>query len=206
MACRIRTQPGGCQLTALRGTLGVSLAHFGRTADNASVNTSRPISSKPVGVISLITRVICLRVRRSRRSGHSRAFPVLRDGGPNPCRATRPLQPNFCRRETAAMLTVVLGRAQDFPCCSFSTSPEHSITGILRSPMPLHLGERSFCSKAQASGVLLARCLTRSTAWRSMHWLSWTGLVSKPAMFSVSHLVAWSRSRWRRTAPLFFGG
>ena len=135
-------------------------------------------------------------VRRS-LAAPSEFYPGSNDtrlyGGPNPCRATRPLQPNFCRRVTKPMLTVVLGQAQDFPYCSFSTSPEHSITGIQRSPTLLHPGERSFCSKAQASGVLLARCLTLSQAWQSthLHFLDGLGLKTCDVLgFSLGGMVA----------------
>ena len=91
------------------------------------------------------------------------------------------------------MLTVVLGQAQDFPYCSFSTSPEHSITGIQRSPTLLHPGERSFCSKAQASGVLLARCLTLSAgmAKHAFDFLDGLGLKTCDVLgFSLGGMVA----------------
>src|SRR5262245_30619608 len=76
--------------------------------------------------------------------------------------ATRQPRLNFSKRTTKPMLIGASGPVLVIPCCVCNTSPEHLIIGILLSPTLLHLVERSFCSKAQVSGVPLARCLMRS--------------------------------------------
>jgi hypothetical protein len=119
------------------------------------------------------------------------------------------------------MPTVASGLAPDFLYCVFNTSPEHSITGIPRSATLLHLGERSFCSKAQVSDGPQVRCLTRSPAWqacigflgrawcqilrcptpalaRSQHWLGHSPFLPRAGCLIVT--------KHRQTITVTYGG
>jgi len=91
------------------------------------------------------------------------------------------------------MRIVASGLAADIPSCVFNTSPGHSITGTPRSPILLHLGERSFCSKAQVSDGPRARCPTPSPAWRkhALAFLDGLGLKTCDVLgYSLGGMVA----------------
>ena len=88
--------------------------------------------------------------------------------------ATAPTQFLQVSNETYAYRR--FGSGAGLPLFCFSTSSEHSTTGIRPSPIRSRQGEKSSCSKAPVLAVPRARCLTRLPAWRSTPWRSWTGL------------------------------
>jgi hypothetical protein len=91
------------------------------------------------------------------------------------------------------MLTVVSGRAQDFPYCFFSTSPEHSITGIQRSLFEIAGLGRSTGKVPDTIGGMAKHALA---------FLDWLGLKTCDVLgFSLGGMVA---QQMRAGPPLYF--